>query len=142
MANFFKRLFGRGNKEGSVISEIADVVDRFVDTKEEKRKFFAYMYQKRIEEKNNARSLYGRDSVMQKVYALIFLVGYLAMTGWLIVALREGWMSDLSQFETGMVGTIYGFVTAKLSTILDFFFGSSEDGITKNQSNFKQKDNG
>jgi len=142
VANFFKRLFWGGDKEGSVIGEIADVVDRFVDTKEEKRKFFAYMYQKRIEEKNNARSLYGKDSTMQKIYALIFLVGYLGMTGWLIVALREGWMSDLSQFETGMVGTIYGFVTAKLSTILDFFFGSSEEGIARNQSKSKQKGNG
>lgn len=111
----------------SILGEVASVVDRFVETKDEKRAFFKEVYQLQQEERANAREMYrGADNLMQKVYALTFLVAYLSLTGWLIYSIVNGRIEDINQFETGLIGSIWGGMTAKVNTITDFFFGSSE----------------
>lgn len=122
------------NKGGkSLLGEAADVVDRFVDTKEDKREFFKEVYKLQVEEKNSARELYGKDSIMQKVYAGVFLVAYLGLTAWLVYAIINGSIKDINQFETGMIGSVWGAMSAKVNTITDFFFGSSDNGEKSNQ---------
>ena len=121
-----KGLFGNGEGDG-MIKSIADTVDRFVDTKEDKREFFKELYKMEAEEKANARTMYGSDSSMQKVYAITFLIAYLALTAWLIYAIINGNIEDVNQFETGLIGSIWGGMTGKVGTITDFFFGASEN---------------
>ena len=117
------------------LKSVADVVDRFVDTKEDKREFFKEVYQMQAEDRNQARSMYGKDSAVQKIYAITFLLGYIGLTAWLIYAIIRGDIKDVSQFETGMIGTIWGCTTSKLNTVTDFFFGSSDQ---KTQTNHDQ----
>ena len=114
-------------KNGGLLNSVADVVDRFVDTPAEKKAFFREIYEMEIREKNHARELYGRDSSMQKIYAATFLMAYLALTGWLVAAIISNAIEDINQFETGLIGSIWGAMTAKVNTITDFFFGSSEN---------------
>jgi len=128
--SFLKKIFGGGKP---MLTQVADVVDRFVDTKEEKREFFKEVYKLEVEEKNSARELYGKDSSVQKVYAITFLLGYLGLTAWLVYAIITGSIKDVNQFETGMIGTIWGAMSAKVNTVTDFFFGSSDNGEKNNQ---------
>lgn len=126
MFKLLKGLFGKGESEG-MIKSIADTVDRFVDTKQDKREFFKELYKMEADEKANARAMYGSDSSMQKAYALTFLIAYLGLTAWLIYAIINGSIQDINQFETGLIGSIWGAMSAKVNTITDFFFGASED---------------
>ena len=119
--NFFKNIFGKNPLES-----VADVVDRFVETKEEKREFFKEVYKMQVEDKNQARSMYKTDSLMQKVYAATFLIGYLSLTAWMVHSIINGSIKDLNQFETGFLSSTWGGMTAKVNTITDFFFGSSD----------------
>ena len=79
------------------------------------------------DEKANARSMYSTDNSMQKAYALTFLIAYLGLTAWLIYAIINGSIEDVNQFETGLIGSIWGAMSAKVNTITDFFFGASEN---------------
>ena len=126
MFKLLKGLFGKGEGQG-MLKDVADVVDRWVDTKEDKREFFKELYKMEADEKANARAMYGSDSSMQKVYAITFLVAYLVLTGWLIYAIINGSIEEVNQFETGLIGSIWGAMTSKVNTITDFFFGASEN---------------
>jgi len=126
MFKILKGLFGKGEGEG-LAKGVADIVDRFVDTKEDKREFFKELYKMEADEKANARSMYGSDSSMQKIYAITFLLAYLFLTGWLIYAIINGSIQDINQFETGLIGSVWGAMTSKVNTITDFFFGASEN---------------
>lgn len=119
--NWIKKLLGK-----NILQDTADIVDRFVETKEEKKEYFKEVYQMQIDEKNSARKLYSQDNTMQKVYAGTFLLGYLVLTGWLLFAIIGGSISEVNQFETGLIGSIWGGMSAKVNTITDFFFGSSD----------------
>ena len=117
------KLFG-GDK---ILNEVANVVDRFVDTKDDKRAFFKDVYKLSSDERANARKLYGEgNNVVQKLYACTFLFSYLLLTGGLIYSIVEGNIKNINQFETGLIGSIWGGMTAKVNTITDFFFGSAE----------------
>ena len=127
--------FWKGLKElfsgGGIIKQAADVADRFIETKSDKREFFIEIYTKEIEERNKAREMYKTDNVMQKIYAATFLAGYLGLTAWLIYAIISGQIKQVNQFETGMIGTIWGGMSAKVNTVTDFFFGSSDQSQGK-----------
>jgi len=123
------KIIGKGK---SPLESVADVVDRFVDTKEDKREFFKEVYQMQAADRANARQLYGQDALVQKVYAITFLMGYLALTAWLLYSIVSGNIKDVNQFETGMIGTIWGAMSAKVNTVVDFFFGSSDQKSNTN----------
>ena len=126
MFKLLKGLFGKSEGDG-LAKGVADIVDRFVDTKEDKREFFKELYKMEASEKANARAMYGADNVMQKIYAITFLLAYLALTAWLIYAIINGSIEQVNQFETGLIGSIWGAMTSKVNTITDFFFGASEN---------------
>jgi len=121
-------LFGKIGEfiTGGTLGAVAKVADRFITSPDEKKQFIVDMYKLEMSEKANARDLYGEDSIMQKLYALVFLLAYLGLTGWLIYSIVEGSIKDINQFETGLIGSIWGGMSAKVNTITDFFFGSSE----------------
>lgn len=126
MFKLLKGFFGKSESNG-LAKGVADIVDRFVDTKEDKREFFKELYKMEASEKANARAMYGADNVMQKIYAITFLIAYLALTAWLIYAIINGSIEQVNQFETGLIGSIWGAMTSKVNTITDFFFGASEN---------------
>ncbi len=120
--NFLAKIFGGV----SPFREVADVVDRFVETKEEKREFFKEIYQMESTGRENARNLYGQDSNVQKVFALVFLTAYVVLTGFMLYWAFHGEGMDLTDFQITMISTTFGAMSAKVSTITDFFFGSAQ----------------
>jgi hypothetical protein len=81
------------------------------------------------EDKQNAREMYKTNSSLQKVYAITFLLAYVALAVSLIyIAVNHPSLPDYAQI---LVSTIFGGMSTKIGTITDFLFGSSLGSATK-----------
>lgn len=85
------------------------------------------MYALEIDDRKDARKMYTANSELQKIFAISFLIGYLIVTfaaGLMVyvIAVKDIHVPD---WAIGFVGTVWGGMSAKVSTITDFLFGSS-----------------
>ena len=82
------------------------------------------MYQLEIEDRKSARVMYQDDSNIQKVLATIFTIAYFVIS---FVLARYFVMGDidLGEFEISFISTLFGAMSSKVNTIIDFFFGGS-----------------
>lgn len=89
--------------------------------------------QEMLEDRANARGMYGKDAQVQKVYAIVFLAGYLVLTVGLLLMVFEiaDVQLDVPDWGVGIIGSIWGGMTSKVNTITDFFFGSSQGSKAK-----------
>lgn len=125
MFNLLKGLF----KGINPIKEVADVVDRFTESKDDKRAFFKEVYEMQAKDRGNARNLYGKDSTVQKIYAVVFLIAYVGLTCYFIYwAVNHSGM-HLTEFQISIISSVWGAMSAKVSTVTDFFFGASESNV-------------
>lgn len=76
-----------------------------------------------VEDRRDARKLYSTDSLIQKIFAVVFLVGY-GFLCWYMLEILRGESKDSELFKT-MVTMIFTGTSTKLGTIIDFFFGGS-----------------
>lgn len=123
---------------GGFAKSAADIVDRFVMTKEEKaeakalleqaaRDFTLQAYQAEVADRDSARSMYKEDSSLQKIFAIVFLIAYIAITGFLLYMVLAKPAVELSEFGITLISTLFGAMSTKVSTITDFLFGGSID---------------
>lgn len=75
------------------------------------------------EDRESARELFKDDSIIQKIFAVTFLVGYIAMCYYMLQIIK-GEATENELFKT-MVTMIFTGTSTKLGTIIDFFFGGS-----------------
>ena len=112
--NFLGGLFGK------IVQNAEGILDEVITTKEEKEQIKLELkkilleaeqeaFTKEVEDRKDARSLYKDDSLIQKILATIFTAAYVV----------------LSEYEIGFISTIFGAMSAKVNTIVDFFFGGS-----------------
>lgn len=125
-----------------LIDSLGKNVDRFVTTKEEREKLKQSMKQliqshelkvqaAALENLKSARSMYQKDSSLQKIYAIVFLVGYLVLTaglGILIYNLAVAGSIEVPAWAISLISAIWGGMSGKVNTIVDFLFGGSQDG--------------
>ena len=135
-----------GTAAGEVIESVGNTVDRFITTDEERLEARLAMRElelrfKQIEmdaeqallqDRQSARAMYRHDSSLQKVYGVLFLAGYLVLTGallWWIFARIVGNPSavDLPNWATALLGSIWTGMSTKVNTITDFLFGGSKN---------------
>lgn len=76
-----------------------------------------------VEDRKDARKLFSNDSLIQKIFAIVFLVGY-GVLCWYMLEILKGEANESELFKT-MVTMIFTGTSTKLSTIVDFFFGGS-----------------
>lgn len=76
-----------------------------------------------VEDRKSARSLYSSDDIMQKIFAGVFLLGYMALS-WYLLRILMG-AENLPKLAETMVTMIWTGTSTKLGTIVDFFFGGS-----------------
>ena len=76
-----------------------------------------------VEDRKSARDLYSKNDLMQKIFAAMFLVGYVALSWYLIDILRGA--TELPKLAETMITMIWTGTSTKLGTIIDFFFGGS-----------------
>jgi len=126
-----------------LITEIKDLADEFITTKEEKQKFEigitklamdkSQMY---LDDVASARKMYQKDNWLQKWVAIILLGAWLLLTVLLLVG---GYLIAVNQIEfpawfISLISAIWGAFTTKVSTIVDFLFGSSEGSKEKTRA--------
>jgi hypothetical protein len=85
------------------------------------------MYALEIDDRKDARDLYKSDNQLQKIFAITFLIGYILLTiaaGVMVWVIAKDSI-HIPEWAIGFVGTIWGGMSGKVSTITDFLFGSS-----------------
>jgi|TARA_R110000751_G_scaffold74473_1_gene150479 hypothetical protein len=81
-------------------------------------------FTKEVEDRKDARDMYKDDAIIQKVLATMFTAAYFGLTYTMFryFVLNE---LELSDYEIGFISTVFGAMSAKVNTIVDFFFGGS-----------------
>ena len=129
MNNFLGGIFGK------VVENAEGILDEIITTKEEKETIKLELkkilleaereaFSREVEDRKDARSLYKDDALIQKILAAVFTVGYFALS---YTMFKYFVLHDvvLSEYEIGFISTIFGAMSAKVNTIVDFFFGGS-----------------
>lgn len=121
--------FISGNSVAGVATDLldkgADIIDRFVDTKEEKAKRAMDLVKMEYEDRANARSNSGNYKPLIFVYAIVFLLAYIGLTVLMIGIVTKN--NDMGEFAQTIISTLWGGLTAKINTIVDFLFGASQE---------------
>lgn len=142
MIPFLTKIFA--GKAKDIASDIFNGLDKVFTSKEEKlaaqlaaeqevnRHIEAIIDQgnKELElvlgDKQSAREMYKFNSTLQKIYALSFLAMYTILATvilWHILS-PQSEVFKISEFGSMFISTLFGGMSAKLSTITDFLFGS------------------
>ena len=128
-----------GNIIGGLFSKVVDnaegILDKVITTDKERdeaklalksllleaeREAFA----KEVEDRKSARDMYKDDALIQKILASLFTIAYFGLS---FMMFRYFVMGDLElgEFEISFISTIFGAMSAKVNTVVDFFFGGS-----------------
>mgnify|MGYP001488555477 FL=1 len=91
-------------------------------------------FAKEVEDRKSARDLYKDDAIIQKVLATLFTIAYFGIT-FVMFNYFVTKSIDLGEFEISFISTIFGAMSAKVNTIVDFFFG----GSSKKNEQLKEK---
>lgn len=134
-----------GGGASKIIDSVTDGVDKFITTDEEKQELELLkqkaklefkrlemdMETKIIEDRQSAREMYSKDSSLQKVFALIFLGGYLALSIAMVVMIFGMFgvgeiLKNLEPFQASLISMVFTAMSVKVNTITDFLFGGSK----------------
>jgi len=100
------------------------LIDEIFTSTEEKLEAKIKLFEFAIQDKNSARKMYETDSSLQKLFALFFLISWVFLTV-LILNYFVFEKVELLDWQIAFVSTIYGGISTKLGTIVDFLFGGS-----------------
>ena len=76
-----------------------------------------------VEDRKDARVLYKTDSIIQKIFAITFLLGY-GLLSWYLLNILMG-VTEMNKLAETMITMIWTGTSTKLGTIIDFLFGGS-----------------
>ena len=124
---------------GGIFAKLFDnaegILDEVITTKEERELVKVKMkqilldaeestFKNEVEDRKDARSLYKSDAMIQKILATIFTTAYFGLS---YIMFRHFVIKDvaLDDYEIGFMSTIFGAMSSKVNTIIDFFFGGS-----------------
>ena len=134
-----------GGLFGKVVENAEGILDKVITTDKERdeaklalksvlleaeREAFA----KEVEDRKSARDMYKDDAIIQKVLATLFTVAYFGIT-FVMFKYFVTKSLELGEFEISFISTIFGAMSAKVNTIIDFFFG----GSSKKNEQIKEK---
>ena len=81
-------------------------------------------FAKEVEDRKSARDMYKDDAIIQKILATLFTIAYFGLSFMMFRFFVMGDM-NLGEFEISFISTIFGAMSAKVNTVVDFFFGGS-----------------
>ena len=90
-------------------------------------------FAKEVEDRKSARDMYKDDAIIQKILATLFTIAYFGLSFMMFRYFVTGDL-ELGEFEISFISTIFGAMSAKVNTVVDFFFGGSSK---KNQEQQK-----
>lgn len=134
-----------GGLFGKIVDNAEGILDKVITTDKERdeaklalkkllldaeREAFA----KEVEDRKSARDMYKDDAFIQKILASLFTVAYFGIT-FVMFNYFVTKSIELGEFEISFISTIFGAMSAKVNTIIDFFFG----GSSKKNEQIKEK---
>ena len=135
-----------GGLFGKVVDNAEGILDKVITTDKErdeaklalKRLLLeaeAEAFAKEVEDRKSARDMYKDDALIQKILATLFTAAYFGLS---FMMFRYFVMGDIEmgEFEISFISTIFGAMSAKVNTVVDFFFGGSSK---KNEQQNKNK---
>ena len=124
-----------GGLFGKIVDNAEGILDKVITTDKERdeaklalkkllldaeREAFA----KEVEDRKSAHDMYKDDAIIQKVLATLFTIAYFGIT-FVMFNYFVTKTIELGEFEISFISTIFGAMSAKVNTIVDFFFGGS-----------------
>ena len=135
-----------GGLFGKVVENAEGILDKVITTDKErdeaklalKRLLLeaeAEAFAKEVEDRKSARDMYKDDALIQKILATLFTAAYFGLS---FMMFRYFVMGDIEmgEFEISFISTIFGAMSAKVNTVVDFFFGGSSK---KNEQQLNNK---
>ena len=124
-----------GGLFGKVLDNAEGILDKVITTDKERNEAKLALksimleaereaFAKEVEDRKSARDMYKDDAIIQKVLATLFTVAYFGIT-FVMFNYFVTKSIDLGEFEISFISTIFGAMSAKVNTIIDFFFGGS-----------------
>ena len=124
-----------GGLFGKVVENAEGILDKVITTDKErdeaklalKRLLLeaeAEAFAKEVEDRKSARDMYKDDALIQKILAILFTAAYFGLS---FMMFRYFVLGDIEmgEFEISFISTIFGAMSAKVNTVVDFFFGGS-----------------
>ena len=134
-----------GGLFGKVVENAEGILDKVITTDKERDEAKLALkrllleaeqeaFKQEVEDRKSARDMYKDDALIQKILATLFTIAYFGLS---FMMFRYFVMGDLElgEFEISFISTIFGAMSAKVNTVVDFFFGGSSK---KNQEQNKQ----
>ena len=122
---------------GKVVDNAEGILDKCITTDKEREEAKLQLkkllldaekeaFNKEVEDRKDARSLYKDDAFIQKILASLFTVAYIGIT-FVMFSYFVTKSLELGEFEISFISTIFGAMSSKVNTIIDFFFGGSSN---------------
>jgi hypothetical protein len=119
----------------SLVGQASTIIDEVVTTDEEREKLKnefkkvvkgheKEMFALEVQDRTSARTMFSDDSVIQKILALIFTCAYFFISYFMFKYFIMNTL-ELTDYEIGFISTVFGAMSSKVNTIIDFFFGGS-----------------
>jgi hypothetical protein len=118
------------------LKEGTKLIDEIFTTQEEKLQGKMELFKMAVTDRDSARDMYSKDSWLQKVFALFFLLAWIALTTLMLIYFVFQAI-QLQDWQIAFISSINGGISTKLSTIIDFLFGGAISGV--NDINLKSK---
>jgi len=134
-----------GGLFGKIVDNAEGILDKVITTDKERDEAKLALkkllldaekeaFAKEVEDRKSARDMYKDDAIIQKVLATLFTVAYFGIT-FVMFNYFVTKSIELGEFEISFISTIFGAMSAKVNTIIDFFFG----GSSKKNEQIKEK---
>ena len=80
-----------------------------------------------VDDRKSARSTFLKDGILQKVFAMVYLVGYIGVTLLLLWGVYQSAKNGVKfeNEEVAIVTMVFTAMSQKISTVTDFLFGGS-----------------
>ena len=133
-----------GGLFGKVVENAEGILDKVITTDKERDEAKLAIksilleaekeaFAKEVEDRKSARDMYKDDAIIQKILATLFTIAYFGLSFMMFRYFVTGDL-ELGEFEISFISTIFGAMSAKVNTVVDFFFGGSSK---KNQEQNK-----
>ena len=124
-----------GGLFGKVVDNAEGILDQIITTDKERDEAKHALkrllldaekqaFAKEVEDRKSARDMYKDDALIQKILATLFTAAYFGLS---FMMFKVFVMKDLNlgEFEISFISTIFGAMSAKVNTVVEFFFGGS-----------------
>ena len=124
-----------GGLLGKVLDNAEGILDKVVTTDKERDEAKLALkkllldaekeaFAKEVEDRKSAREMYKDDAIIQKVLATLFTIAYFGIT-FIMFNYFVTKSIDLGEFVISFILIIFGAMSVKVNTIIEFFFGGS-----------------